>query len=755
MSRLIIKNLPAYITTERLQQHFTQAKAPPGTITDVKVAHKRDGASRRFGFVGYKTTDEAANAQAWFDKTFIDSARVRVEVMDGAKDAPALLPNKRLRLDVQVEPCSSSTVSPSKKAEESTRVGDLKKSRKDVQFDTFMEVMQPKPRTGPAWANDEASRTKYAQSKKGKAPAQTEDILADDQLVEGLSDLEWMQRRMKQIVGTTGEEKAFMQDEERGTAPTMSASGGKDLSFTEPTDASRDAILQTGRLFVRNLAFSCTEEELRELFSVYGDISQIHIPIDPATKQSKGLAYVKFDQTSAALAAYEALDKRSFQGRLLHIIGAVDRKDKLVIESEGGKKNSLKSGRSAKRKAGAGKEFNWSMLYMNSDAVISSVADRMNISKSDILDPESSNAAVKLALAETHVIQETKTYLESQGVVLSSFAGRARSETIILIKNIPYGTSAGQLRDMFGTHGVLARVLVPPAGTMAVVEFVHVDEARSAFHALAYRRLGNSVIYLEKGPLGMFQEATPGEPAIIDGRNEKPVTVDDADDSEPDVSAGTTLFIKNLSFATTTERLLQVFGNLPSFSFAHVQTKPDPKHPGARLSMGYGFVGFKTADAAKHAIKSMQGHVLDGHALTVKLAGRGAEKKEKKEDRASTTKMIVKNLPFEATRKDVRELFGAHGQLKSARVPKRFDRRTRGFAFLEFVSRHEAENAYNALKHTHLLGRHLVLEWANDNDVDVEELRKRVGVELSGGSELPGRKRKLVLDNEDEEILDD
>lgn len=99
--------------------------------------------------------------------------------------------------------------------------------------------------------------------------------------------------------------------------------------------------------------------------------------------------------------------------------------------------------------------------------------------------------------------------------------------------------------------------------------------------------------------------------------------------------------------------------------------------------------------------------------------------------------------------------YSAHGQLKSVRVPKRFDRRTRGFAFLEFVTRHEAENAYNALKHTHLLGRHLVLEWANEGDVDIEELRKKVGVGLGDGSELPGRKRKLVLGDEDGEAGDD
>ena len=60
--------------------------------------------------------------------------------------------------------------------------------------------------------------------------------------------------------------------------------------------------------------------------------------------------------------------------------------------------------------------------------MITSVADRMNLSKSDILDPSSSNAAVKLALAETHVISETKTYLEQQGVSLDSFSSRARSD---------------------------------------------------------------------------------------------------------------------------------------------------------------------------------------------------------------------------------------------------------------------------------------------------------------------------------------
>lgn len=313
------------------------------------------------------------------------------------------------------------------------------------------------------------------------------------------------------------------------------------------------------------------------------------------------------------------------------------------------------------------------LIFIQSDAVLSSVADRMNISKSDILDPESPDAAVKLALAETHIIQETKTYLESHGVILSAFSGRGRSETIILVKNIPYGTTVEQLREMFGVHGELQRVLVPPAGTLAVIEFTHTDEARKAFRAIAYRRLGNSVIYLEKGPLGMFQPtSTTAEVA----NGVAPIAIEESDtvdDANVDITSGKTLFVKNLAFATSSERFTQAFRHLPDFAFARVQTKPDPKRPGSRLSMGFGFVGFRSEEAARKALKGMYGYVLDGHSLSVNFAGRGAEEQEEKKggrEKAKTTKMLVKNVPFEATRKDIQALFryGSFGMSSALRI---------------------------------------------------------------------------------------
>jgi multiple RNA-binding domain-containing protein 1 len=310
-----------------------------------------------------------------------------------------------------------------------------------------------------------------------------------------------------------------------------------------------------------------------------------------------------------------------------------------------------------------------SLNLLQSDAVLSSIADRMEISKADVLNPESDNAAVKLALAETHVINETKAYLESQGIILSAFSSRVRSDTIILVKNIPYGTSASQIRELFEPHGELNRVVVPPAGTIAVVEFLDAHEAKKAFTALAYRRLKNYVIFLEMGPIGMFKDVDEAPPDGQEARiASRPLAIanHEDDDQEDSLVGGTTLYLKNLSFSTTTERLTQVFHALPGFAFARVQTKTDHRRPGGpKLSMGYGFLGFKTVDAAKKACKGLKGYVLDGHALRAEFAGRGREEEEaaaqlkgKEVAKGKTTKMIVKNVPFEATKKDIRELFG-------------------------------------------------------------------------------------------------
>ena len=330
----------------------------------------------------------------------------------------------------------------------------------------------------------------------------------------------------------------------------------------------------------------------------------------------------------------------------------------------------------------------------------------MGISKSELLAGDDGNAAVKLALAETTVIAETKKYFEDAGIVLESLSPRVpRSQTVILVKNIPYGTTVHTLTDLFSPHGDLKRILLPPSGTLGVVEFTHSHEAGKAFKAVAYRRLGNAVLYLEKGPEGMFKD--PNVPSLKEkAAEEKRLLAEKVaeaaataaasrDQPDPTDEAGSTLFLK-ISPSPPPRIASPLCCPVSLDSVCRVQTKPDPKREGARLSMGYGFVGFKTKDAAQRALGGLQGFEIDGYKIEAKFAQRGAEEVDKEQNKGESikgknkgTKVLVKNLPFEATKKDVRELFRWVSASRASRcesAERRFISTSSHFPHLQAIS---------------------------------------------------------------------
>lgn len=68
-------------------------------------------------------------------------------------------------------------------------------------------------------------------------------------------------------------------------------------------------------------------------------------------------------------------------------------------------------------------------------------------------------------------------------------AAAPRSTTVILVKNLPAGVAAVELEELFSPHGSLGRVLLPPSGLTAIVEFLEPTEAKRAFKRLAYSKV--------------------------------------------------------------------------------------------------------------------------------------------------------------------------------------------------------------------------------------------------------------------------
>jgi len=70
-------------------------------------------------------------------------------------------------------------------------------------------------------------------------------------------------------------------------------------------------------LYVGNLSFSCTADDLRELFSQHGNVSSAQVVSDRETGRSRGFGFV--EMADGGEAAISALNGTDFQGRSLTV----------------------------------------------------------------------------------------------------------------------------------------------------------------------------------------------------------------------------------------------------------------------------------------------------------------------------------------------------------------------------------------------------------------------------------------------------
>uniref|UniRef100_A0A8D0APW3 Probable RNA-binding protein 19 n=1 Tax=Sander lucioperca TaxID=283035 RepID=A0A8D0APW3_SANLU len=518
----------------------------------------------------------------------------------------------------------------------------------------------------------------------------------------------------------------------------VDASGGKgkrdrkdkeiDRNFTRKLkeDEEEEDVADSGRLFIRNLPYTCSEEEIKELFAKHGPLSEMLFPIDNLTKKPKGFAFVTYMIPENAVTALAQLDGHIFQGRMLHLLPSTLKKEKNDSADAGGPgSSSYKRQKDAKNKASSSSSHNWNTLFLGTSAVADAIAEKYNTTKSKVLDHESKGSlAVRMALGETQIVQETRQFLLDNGVSLDSFsqAAAARSTTVILVKNLPAEVTASELEELFSPHGSLGRVLLPPSGLTAIIEFLEPTEAKRAFTRLAYSKFRHIPLYLEWAPVGVFVAAKP-EP---DEKEEE-----EEEEEEEESAPGSTLFIKNLNFSTTEEKLQETFSKCGKITSCSISKKKDKT--GMMLSMGYGFVQYQTAEAAQKALRQLQHCTVDEHQLELKISERAtrttevSRKKRQDEKKQTGSKILVRNVPFQATVREIRELFCTFGELKTVRLPKKAagSGNHRGFGFIDFLTKQDAKKAFTALCHsTHLYGRRLVLEWA-DAEETVETLRRK------------------------------
>jgi RNA recognition motif-containing protein len=86
-------------------------------------------------------------------------------------------------------------------------------------------------------------------------------------------------------------------------------------------------------MYVSNLSFHTTEEDIRKLFAEYGDVSSVKLITDRDTGRSRGFAFVEMGSNNEANEAMKNLNNKEIEGRAMSVSVARER------ENKGGSRN--------------------------------------------------------------------------------------------------------------------------------------------------------------------------------------------------------------------------------------------------------------------------------------------------------------------------------------------------------------------------------------------------------------------------------
>lgn len=81
-------------------------------------------------------------------------------------------------------------------------------------------------------------------------------------------------------------------------------------------------------IYVGNLAYGVTDEDLRTAFSAYGEVSRANVIMDRDTGRSKGFGFVEMPDNAEAEAAINGLNDKPLSGRAIRVNEAKPREDR-------------------------------------------------------------------------------------------------------------------------------------------------------------------------------------------------------------------------------------------------------------------------------------------------------------------------------------------------------------------------------------------------------------------------------------------
>ncbi|MCE2833044.1 MAG: RNA recognition motif domain-containing protein [bacterium] len=97
-------------------------------------------------------------------------------------------------------------------------------------------------------------------------------------------------------------------------------------------------------IYVSNLSFNVQDEDLREFFAEYGEVSSAKVIMDKFTNRSRGFGFVEMPDNAAAQKAIQELDGATVEGRAIKVSEAKPREERSNTGGGGGNRRPYGGG---------------------------------------------------------------------------------------------------------------------------------------------------------------------------------------------------------------------------------------------------------------------------------------------------------------------------------------------------------------------------------------------------------------------------
>ncbi|KAI5081591.1 hypothetical protein GOP47_0001334 [Adiantum capillus-veneris] len=439
------------------------------------------------------------------------------------------------------------------------------------------------------------------------------------------------------------------------------------------TNKAEDAGAEARTVFVRNLPFTLTDSQLQEVFSEVGPVRRSFTIKENGSEQHRGFGYVQFAIVDDALRAVKEKDGTVLEGRKVMVKLA---KRRPPLEQRLTKRQPDNSDKRPN------KDKHESLSSPGLDGKAPQTL--LNVSA----EPEKQRESIQA--------KSNRRGEAAQGKQTSQHGSRAMQETC----NSSGATLAKERKSL---------------SEMDNGDAVHAKNKRKRQHDTS-----------EPGGMKKKKKMEKSDTCQTSLKND---VVEEKRSSETQRVARTVILGGLLSpemREAVIERAKKV-GSVES-----IQSSLSPQELKGRglekdgCKAGAAAVVFKSVKSASQAVAELHHKSVDnGIVWARQLGGEGSKPKK--------SRVIIRNLPFNITEEKIRELFSSSGFVWEAKVPRKEDGRARGFAFVSFTSKANAEKAIQNMNGKVVQKRPIAVDWA----VQKEAYQPSTSVHIDDKEKLP------------------